>query len=284
MTRNHVETNSSIPEGFRLPFWMAVSLFVGPILLTPVLASFEPTRTIGLSLPIFWIFVSLPVGVLTLLDWYRDGIERGSSAKILRHALRIPIFSFGAVAALIGVSVLVWVTYNLFWERQPEYQPGGSLLIIFLLLACGFYLMRLALRPPAFVQQEWDEEACRPRRQLTDTSVLGRRAQHHVDLLFSRGERAEAARLLLELQKNFSEHDEGAFGLDRVRSSILKLSRGDLEQMRKALRLGQRDYRDLLTAAGFGGIDSHLDWEPQPGRPVTRWQRIREWFWFLGVR
>jgi hypothetical protein len=40
--------------------------------------------------------------------------------------------------------------------------------------------------------------------------------------------------------------------MERVRFAVLKLSGGDLEKLRKAIKLAQTDWRDLLMAAGFG--------------------------------
>ena len=105
--------------------------------------------------------------------------------------------------------------------------------------------------------------------------VLGTEIQRRLALLFAAEEQEEAAHMLLVLQRGFSEIEEGAFGLERVQSAALRVSHGDLGRLRKAIEVGQRDYRDLLTAAGFGTLKAHERWEPTPGK-ISRWERLRE--------
>jgi len=110
---------------------------------------------------------------------------------------------------------------------------------------------------------------------------LGDEAQRRVDLLFSAEARESATRLLIELQDGFSDLDEGAFGLERVQFAALKVSHGDVNRLRKAIEVGQRDFRDLLSAAGFMGLHTHRRWRPKPGKGAW-WDRLREGM--FGVR
>jgi hypothetical protein len=56
--------------------------------------------------------------------------------------------------------------------------------------------------------------------------------------------------------------------LERIRFAALKLSAGNLEALRSAVGLANRDWRDLLMAAGFGrDVDAHRSWHP--GEPKT---------------
>lgn len=49
--------------------------------------------------------------------------------------------------------------------------------------------------------------------------------------------------------------------LERVRFAALKLSKGDLRELKKAVKLAQTDWRDLLMAAGFGNdVNAHKKW------------------------
>jgi hypothetical protein len=51
--------------------------------------------------------------------------------------------------------------------------------------------------------------------------------------------------------------------LERVRFAVLKLSQGDLEQMREYVHLAETDWRDLLVDAGFADDpEAHLRWWP----------------------
>ena len=51
-------------------------------------------------------------------------------------------------------------------------------------------------------------------------------------------------------------------GLERVRLAALKCSDGDLAKLDAAIALANRDFRDLLMAAGFSDPTAHLDWRP----------------------
>ena len=57
--------------------------------------------------------------------------------------------------------------------------------------------------------------------------------------------------------------------LDRIRYAVLKLSGGDLDELRKAIRIAQQDWRDALVWAGFGqSLDAHESWWPDgPNAP-----------------
>jgi hypothetical protein len=56
--------------------------------------------------------------------------------------------------------------------------------------------------------------------------------------------------------------------LDRIRYAVLKLSGGDLDELRKAISLAQRDWRDALVAAGFAqSLDVHESWWPEGPKP-----------------
>lgn len=103
--------------------------------------------------------------------------------------------------------------------------------------------------------------------------------QRRVALLFAAEEREEATRMLLALQEGFSEMGE-AFGV-RVQAAALRVSHGELGRLQKAIEVGQRDFRDLLSAAGFAGLRAHERWQPTPGK-VSRWERLRERF--FGIR
>jgi len=49
--------------------------------------------------------------------------------------------------------------------------------------------------------------------------------------------------------------------LERVRFAVLKLSGGDLDKLRRTVHDAQRDWRDVLMAAGFGHVlEAHRQW------------------------
>ena len=93
--------------------------------------------------------------------------------------------------------------------------------------------------------------------------------QRRLDILFCQEDRAEAARLLAKECGNnlpFLEKLD-VQGLERFQFAALKLSGGDLSQLRKAIELAKTDWRDLLMAAGFGeDTRSHAYWMPAATR------------------
>jgi hypothetical protein len=58
------------------------------------------------------------------------------------------------------------------------------------------------------------------------------------------------------------------YRLERFRFAALKVSRGSVDELRKAVKLAKTDWRDLLLAAGFANsLDAHTRWkvEDDPG-------------------
>jgi hypothetical protein len=52
-------------------------------------------------------------------------------------------------------------------------------------------------------------------------------------------------------------------GLERVRFAVLKLSGGDLGQLRSEIEQAKREWRDTLMDAGFGmDLTAHQRWTP----------------------
>jgi hypothetical protein len=81
--------------------------------------------------------------------------------------------------------------------------------------------------------------------------------------IFSSQDQAEVAHVLAnECADNLTfleNQDEN--GLEPVRFAILKLSRGNIAEFRWWANLARVDWRDLLTAAGFGGSPTaHEEW------------------------
>jgi len=90
--------------------------------------------------------------------------------------------------------------------------------------------------------------------------------ERRIELLFSPDERELVREILLHdcgsnlpSLKNLDE-----FKLERFRFAVLKLSRGEIGRLRDAVRLANRDWRDLLVAAGFASdIHAHELWMPE---------------------
>jgi hypothetical protein len=57
----------------------------------------------------------------------------------------------------------------------------------------------------------------------------------------------------------------GAAGIERIRFAALKLCRGDLSALQRAVGLAKKDWRDVLVAAGFeSDVAAHRSWWPDP--------------------
>ena len=92
-----------------------------------------------------------------------------------------------------------------------------------------------------------------------------------VDVLFPPENRERAKALLYEQCGNnlpFLEKLD-MYRIERFRFAALKYSDGDLDMLERAVKLAQKDWRDLLMAVGFGDVGAHRKWEPKPaGEPA----------------
>ncbi len=95
--------------------------------------------------------------------------------------------------------------------------------------------------------------------------ALSPATQQRLAALFRPSEQEPAAALLVErCGSNLPFFAAGTpEGLERVRFAVLKLSQGDLDQLREFARLAETDWRDLLVDAGFADDpEAHLRWWP----------------------
>jgi hypothetical protein len=100
------------------------------------------------------------------------------------------------------------------------------------------------------------------------TSALTPGTQRRLEILFKEEDRAEATRLLVEECGDNLPFlkDSTSKSLERFHFAALKLSGGDLSELRKAAELAERDWRDLLMSAGFGHDErAHENWMPVAG-------------------
>ena len=96
--------------------------------------------------------------------------------------------------------------------------------------------------------------------------MLSPRTTARMRLLFKAEEREEAARLLdeqcgnnLPFLEKLNYHE-----LERYQFAALKISKGDLLELHKAVKAAQFDWRDFLVAAGFGyDVHAHENWMPR---------------------
>lgn len=91
-----------------------------------------------------WFGLGIPIGlVLSILYWF-DVADELRSAQNPSRAVRlasvlmgVPQALFGLSCAAVGLTIVVWVLYNTFVERQPQYTGGfltlgiGPVLVLF---------------------------------------------------------------------------------------------------------------------------------------------------------
>jgi len=96
--------------------------------------------------------------------------------------------------------------------------------------------------------------------------VLSAETLKRLEILFKEEDRPVAAQLLEdECGNNLPFLEElDAHRLERFRFAALKLSGGDLDKLREAIKMAKVDWRDLLMMAGFGhSLTEHERWWPQ---------------------
>jgi hypothetical protein len=89
--------------------------------------------------------------------------------------------------------------------------------------------------------------------------------RQRLNVVFATSNRARAERLLVnECGNNLPFcQDFDPDQLERIRYAAMKLSRGTLDGLRKAIALAKLDWRDLLMSAGFGyDVTEHQRWRP----------------------
>ena len=94
---------------------------------------------------------------------------------------------------------------------------------------------------------------------------LSPETRRRLDRLFAPAHRPTAEAILVnECGNNLPFLEKlDMFQLERYRYAALKLSEGNVESLRRAVRLAQDDWRDLLMSAGFGqDVTAHERWWP----------------------
>jgi len=95
---------------------------------------------------------------------------------------------------------------------------------------------------------------------------LSEETKRRVDILFDGNDAAIATKILTnECGSNLpSCENHSPRELERLRFAALKLSGGNLNRLRQAVRLAKEDWRDLLVAADFANnLKAHRDWIPR---------------------
>jgi ABC-type phosphate transport system permease subunit len=88
----------------------------------------------------FSFVIALPLTILWWFDLCRE-LRNSDSASSFRRAvgllMGLPQAIFGLLSLVIGISIIAWVIYNSFWQRNPHYTGGfltfgaGPALVLF---------------------------------------------------------------------------------------------------------------------------------------------------------
>jgi hypothetical protein len=102
---------------------------------------------------------------------------------------------------------------------------------------------------------------------VTEIPLTPRLAARLAELFASEDAARAEEWLVAECGPNFPGGFTNPAWVERVRAAALKLSDGSLDKLARVTAIGRRDWRDLLMAAGFGGLTAHEDWldAPAPG-------------------
>jgi Kef-type K+ transport system membrane component KefB len=88
-----------------------------------------------------WLFIIVPILILSLIDVLHNHKEDKLN-PVLKAFAHMVSFSLGMTAYIIGLSMLLWIGYNLLIERQPEFHTGGSIGIIIIMVVFGLGLIK----------------------------------------------------------------------------------------------------------------------------------------------
>ena len=136
----------------------------------PVAASKVHNQTVGSVLGIIYIFLLIPFALVRTIDFYRTNDGTTRFGRIFNVMFRVPLALFGLACLVGGGSIIGWVLYNVFIERQKGYSGpsfvfglGGFGVGVPLVLYGWYTLQSVARRKSKIIlspeeQAEFDHE------------------------------------------------------------------------------------------------------------------------------
>lgn len=127
---------------------MKIAAYLLVYLGVPVLASIIRNETVSTVLGIVYILLLVPFGILRTIDYYRTNDGQTLIARLFNAVFRVPLTLFGLVCLVAGISIIGWVLYNVFVERQRDYTGPqiifgfGSFGVGVPLVLYGWYTLR----------------------------------------------------------------------------------------------------------------------------------------------
>jgi len=135
---------TSYGSAFR-PFGIAAALTVAAF----SSAFWIPVSDVAVVVAIASILLGLPITILL----YRDGlraVQTGDGrATITATVLSLPLRILGGTSFIAGVAILLWLAYNIFIERQPQFTGLQSIRQVILPIVLILFGYRLVRRPLA---------------------------------------------------------------------------------------------------------------------------------------
>src|SRR5882762_409232 len=131
---------------------MKLAAYVLVYLGVPVLTSKVRSEIAQSVLGILYIFVLIPYGIVKSIDYYRTNSGSSFISRVFNLLFRAPLALFGLICLAGGLSIIIWVLYNVCVKRHEEYTgPGlvtglGSFGVGVPLVLYGFATLRSVIR------------------------------------------------------------------------------------------------------------------------------------------
>ena len=140
------------PENQKLLY--AIAFFLGCL---GALQFGEPDGTWQFIWFIVWIFIALPVLLLRLFEaasvWRQSHCVIGRLFGWIFGAFH---FLFALTMLGIGVSIILWILYNLLIERQPEFKGHWfNLIPVLIMIGLGWQWLRSIFAKPLAELSDW---------------------------------------------------------------------------------------------------------------------------------
>ena len=131
----------------------------------PVMICFElVSQTVTVVLGLIYMLIVMPIGILQLIDFYRSNNGNTTFSRAFNVLFRAPLALFGLVCLVTGVTIVGWILYNVFIERQKEYTGPksvwgfGSFGLGIPLILFGWSTLRLVVRRTENVNNDSEEQ------------------------------------------------------------------------------------------------------------------------------
>lgn len=123
----------------------------------PAIAFLINNENVKFVVAIAYMLLLIPIGILRMIDFYRSNDGATTLSRMFNVLFRVPLALLGLVCLGAGITIICWVLYNVFVERQKHYTGPtfvlgpGSFGISVPLLFFGFLTLRSSIRRKADV-------------------------------------------------------------------------------------------------------------------------------------